>query len=142
MGELKPLKFLEAHRDAAALERRHVLIVEDDVDCAALLREALELCEHSVSVARDVAEALRTIRENRPDTVFCDIHLPGLRDGYGLAREVRDDQSLNETVLVALSGMVGRDHSDRARAAGFDAQLTKPAELSQLERAVFTPRRA
>jgi CheY-like chemotaxis protein len=65
----------------------------------------------------------------RPDVALVDIGLPGL-DGYRLAKRLR---SLGlRTYLVALTGYGLRDDKEQARAAGFDAHLTKPPAMGSL----------
>ena len=57
-----------------------------------------------------------------------DIGLPGF-DGYEVGRRLRE--ALGETVtLVALTGYGQAEDRDRARAAGFDVHLTKPADVA------------
>ena len=58
-----------------------------------------------------------------------DIGLPGL-DGYQIARSVR--ASGRSTFLVALSGYGQVEDKEKARSAGFDAHLTKPADPERL----------
>lgn len=67
-----------------------------------------------------------SLRQDAYDALVLDIGLPGI-DGYELARRLRGSQQ-PALRLVAITGW-GQDH-DRARArdAGFDAHLTKPAE--------------
>ena len=60
---------------------RRVLIIEDNLDAAESLREALELGAHEVEVSYSGPEGLEKVRALHPDVVFCDIGLPGM-DGY------------------------------------------------------------
>jgi signal transduction histidine kinase/ActR/RegA family two-component response regulator len=112
---------------------RRVLVIEDSVDAAESLREALELGEHAVEVAYSGAEGVERARTFRPEVVLCDIGLPGM-DGYQVARAMRTDPALRETTLVALSGYATPDDVARAKAAGFDRHLAKPLDLEALER--------
>ncbi len=54
-------------------------------------------------------------------------------DGYEVARRPRADPSLHSTLLVALSGYAQPEDIARAREAGFDAHLPRPAPLEKLE---------
>jgi CheY-like chemotaxis protein len=113
-----------AARVTAAVRR--VLVVEDNVDAAASLADLLRLDGHEVEVAHDGAEALRKARSWRPHVVLCDLGLP-VADGYEVARQLRQDPALSGTFLVALTGYALPDDVQRARDAGFDEHLTKPA---------------
>jgi CheY-like chemotaxis protein len=108
-----------------------VLVVEDQVDAADVLADVLRLSGHEVEVARDGPEGLRRAREFRPDAVLCDIGLPGM-DGYEVARRLRADGH-PDTLLVALTGYALPEDLRRAREAGFDAHLTKPARPEEVE---------
>ena len=122
-------------KNASALEphvRRRVLIIEDNVDAADSLREALELCDHEVSIACDGPEGIAKARGLRPELVLCDIGLPGM-DGYEVAHALRADESLKGIALVALSGYALPEDLQRAREAGFDSHLAKPPSIEQLQ---------
>jgi PAS domain S-box-containing protein len=108
-----------------------VLLVEDNVDAADSLAELLEIMGNQVRVARDGTSGLALARELLPDLVLCDIGLPDL-DGYEVARAFRDDPVLRAVRLVALSGYTQPEEVERARDAGFDAHLGKPADVRQL----------
>ncbi|MGC4114753.1 MAG: ATP-binding protein [Myxococcales bacterium] len=111
---------------------RRVLLIEDNVDVADSMREALELACHQVAVAHDGPEGLRLARELCPEVVLCDIGLPGM-DGYEVARALRRDASLARTLLVALSGYALPEDRRHAAQAGFDVHLAKPPSLEKLE---------
>jgi two-component system CheB/CheR fusion protein len=111
--------------------RRRVLVVEDIADAADSLREALELAGHYVAIAYDGREAIAKAREFRPEIVLCDIGLPGM-DGYEVARIFRADQLLRRTFLVALTGYSRPEDVQRAKEAGFERHLAKPASLEKL----------
>jgi len=72
---------------------KRVLIIEDNVDAANSLGEALELSEHKVAVCFSGPEGSPRPREFNPDVVLCDIGLPGM-DGYEVARAFRADPAL------------------------------------------------
>lgn len=116
---------------------RKVLIIEDNIDAADSLSEALEFGEHQVEVAYNGPEGLERAREFKPEVVLCDIGLPGM-DGYEVARSFRQDESLRGTYLVALSGYALPEDLQRASAAGFDRHLAKPPSLEKLEELLAT----
>jgi PAS domain S-box-containing protein len=109
---------------------RKVLIVDDNVDAAALLAELCEAVGHEVKTAHDGPAALRALEGFSPDVAVLDIGLP-VMDGYELARRVRE-QLGERCRLVALTGY-GQEH-DRVRSeqAGFEAHLVKPVDPSRV----------
>jgi PAS domain S-box-containing protein len=112
--------------------RRRVLVIEDNIDAADTLCEALELGSHEVLVAHSGPEGLTKAREFCPDVVLCDIGLPGM-DGYDVARAFRANGQFEQTFLVALSGYVLAEDRRHSAEAGFDRHLAKPPDLDQLE---------
>jgi CheY-like chemotaxis protein len=54
-------------------------------------------------------------------------------DGYEVARRLRDRDPERRTTLVALTGWGQEEDRRRARDAGFDHHLIKPAELGKLQ---------
>jgi PAS domain S-box-containing protein len=104
---------------------RRIVIIEDNVDAAQTLREALELGGHQVEVAYDGARGIETTRRFKPDVVLCDIGLPAM-NGYEVARSLRSDERTASVYLVALTGYALPDDMAKARAAGFDVHAANP----------------
>ncbi|MGD9644710.1 MAG: ATP-binding protein [Pirellulales bacterium] len=118
-----------------------VLIIDDSHDAARALRLLLIQLGCRVETADDGESGLRAAVQFQPDIIFCDIGLPGGMDGYQVAKLLRRDTSMRDTVLVALTGY-GQDQ-DRAWAmeAGFDHHVTKPASPRDLAELVKSSRR-
>jgi len=113
----------------AMAARRCVLIVEDSPDARDSLRVILETAGHSVLIAEDGLQGLQQLTRARPDVAFIDIGLPNM-DGYEVARRARSQGA--RTLLVALTGYGLAEDQSLARAAGFDAHLTKPAPIASV----------
>jgi two-component system CheB/CheR fusion protein len=116
---------------------RHVLIIEDNLDAADTLGEALTIAGHEVVIAHSGAEGIAKARELHPEIVLCDIGLPGM-DGFEVARALRADNNLAGTFLVALSGYALPEDMQRASEAGFDKHLAKPLRLEALKEILST----
>jgi signal transduction histidine kinase len=115
---------------AAATRPVRILIVDDNHDAADSLAMCLQLDGHQTRTAYSAESALQQVTGFDPQVVLLDIGLPGM-DGYEVARRIRESQpSLR---LIALSGYGQHDDKQRSVAAGFDAHLTKPVEMSALE---------
>ena len=67
---------------------RKVVVVEDDINIAELLRLYLEKDGFAVTVAHDGVEGLRAAEEQKPDLVMLDIMLPGM-DGWQVCKRLR-----------------------------------------------------
>src|SRR5262249_39841379 len=105
-----------------AIPPRRVLAVDDNVDAADSLARLLGLQGHEVPTAYDGPTAREAAQVFRPEVVFLDIGLPRM-DGYEVARRLREQLGMKETLLVALTGYGKDEDRRRANEAGFDAHL-------------------
>ena len=113
---------------------RTVLVVEDNADARETLRTLLQLEGHRVIDAPDGLIGLELLKRHRPPAAIVDIGLPGI-DGYRFAMAARAELG-EDLLLIALTGYGGRAEEKRSRDAGFDAHLTKPVDLRELEAAL------
>ncbi|HEX7185231.1 MAG TPA: MEDS domain-containing protein [Thermoanaerobaculia bacterium] len=119
---------------------RRILVVEDNPDAAATMRDFLELSGHEVELAANGSDGVEAARHFHPDLVLCDLGLPGM-NGYEVAAELRRDPATASARLIAVTGY-GRDEDRRrSKEAGFDLHLTKPVDPAQLRQLLQrTPR--
>jgi CheY-like chemotaxis protein len=115
----------------ATASRRRVLVVEDNDDSRAMLRELLVLLGHEVHEAVDGATGVARALELAPDVTLVDIGLPEV-DGYEVARHIRRDPAGRNLYLVALTGYGLPEDRERALAAGYDVHLVKPIDPAKL----------
>jgi two-component system, OmpR family, response regulator len=108
-----------------------IVIVDDNRDAADSLAFLLGEYDYAVRVAYDGPSGLLLAKESIPDCLISDISMPGL-DGYGLARRVRADPTLERVKLVALSAYSDDEHTRRTTEAGFDFQVTKASEPREI----------
>jgi signal transduction histidine kinase len=112
---------------------RRILVVEDNADAAATMRDFLELSGHEVELASSGKDGVEAARHFHPEIVLCDLGLPGM-DGYQVAAALRRDPDTASAKLIAVTGY-GRDEDRRkSKEAGFDLHLTKPVDPAQLRR--------
>jgi two-component system response regulator MprA len=107
----------------------HVLVVDDDEEIRASLRRGLAFEGFKVTQAADGEEALRSIRDDRPDLAVLDIMMPGL-DGLEVVRRLRlADEQLPVIMLTARDAVPDRV---TGLEAGADDYLVKPFAFSEL----------
>jgi DNA-binding response OmpR family regulator len=110
-----------------------VLVVEDQPDVALSLRIFIELaCGYRVTVAHDGQAGIDAALRDRPDAILCDIGLPK-KDGFAVAAEVTRALP-DKPLLIAVSGYAEDEYVARARRAGYDDYLVKPADPNDLVR--------
>jgi CheY-like chemotaxis protein len=130
--------------DALAIRRRtrdvpplvrpgalRLVIVDDNDDARDLLATLLDAQGHHVLTAPDGLKGLALIREQQPDLALVDLGLPGM-DGIELVRTLRAGEPGLRTRMVEITGYGDPEHQQRAKAAGFDAHLVKPASLDAI----------
>lgn len=125
--------------DEAPLPRRRILIVDDTRTAATMLCRLLESLGQEVRSTNDPVAAIGHALEERPEIILSDIAMPQM-DGYQLAGRLRQEPTLKDTILVALTGYGQESDRRRALDAGFDAHLVKPVDLSVLKRLLTSPR--
>jgi signal transduction histidine kinase len=119
-----------------AIDSRHILIVEDNADARSTLRDLLELQGHRVEVAATGQDGISRALFSRPQVALIDLGLPGM-DGCSVARRIREEMGPG-ILLIALTGHALEEDRRRTQAAGFNAHLVKPVELSELTRVLET----
>jgi DNA-binding response OmpR family regulator len=108
---------------------RRILIVDDHVDSADIIAEALEMHGHETRVAYNPLVALSIAAEFQPHVAILDINLPTM-DGYELGAALR--ANLAECRFIALTGDATGLSCLRSQWAGFHGYLTKPVGLDEL----------
>ncbi|HVR73638.1 MAG TPA: chemotaxis protein CheB [Planctomycetota bacterium] len=130
-----PLAPEGAHADALPAEGDapsstkpcRVLVVDDNVDAADSQSILLKLAGHDVRAVNDGQSALKVAAEFLPEVILLDIGMPG-EDGYHVARRLREELDLKDTLIVALTGHSRLEDVEKSRASGFDEHLTKPVD--------------
>jgi signal transduction histidine kinase/ActR/RegA family two-component response regulator len=114
---------------------RRVLVVDDNEDAGELLGFMLEQEGFEAVIVNDGPAALRAAASVSPSVVILDIGLPGM-SGYEVAKQLREQSSMTDTAIIALSGWGSPEDKRRALDAGFDLHLTKPVFLEELRQAL------
>jgi len=107
-----------------------VLYVEDSATSRKLVELMLRGRGVELVGAGTAAEGVRLARALLPDLVLLDLELPD-GSGEGVLRQLRSDETLRATPVVALSGDGARETVRRILEAGADDYLTKPLELDR-----------
>ena len=107
---------------------RNVLVVEDDVNIADLLRLYLEKEGFVVRRAADGGKALEEFRKEAPDLILLDIMLPVL-DGWGVCAKIRETSKVPIIMLTAKGEVFDRI---QGLEMGADDYIVKPFEMKEL----------
>jgi two-component system, OmpR family, response regulator len=106
-----------------------VLVIEDELRMAQLVRRALEEEGYAVDVSGEAPEGLWMAQENPYAAIVLDVMLPGF-DGFDLCRRLRESENWVPVLMLTARDKVG----DRVRGldVGADDYLIKPFSMLEL----------
>jgi two-component system cell cycle response regulator DivK len=110
---------------------KRILVVEDQEDNRAILRDLLGAAGYAYLEATNGADGIAAAERERPDLILMDIQLPGV-DGYEATRRIKADPALRAIPVIAVTSYALSGDEARARAAGCDDYVTKPFSPRQL----------
>lgn len=107
-----------------------IIVVEDDDDSREVVTEALLYFDSGMEVVAvaDGSECLAVLEQVRPTAVIIDLALPGL-DGWATLATIRDNPSLADVPVVAMTGYHSVNVQIDALEAGFTAYFPKPIDV-------------
>ena len=122
---------------AADSSSLRLLLVEDDVIVASVIRGLLEHQGHTVRHVLNGLAALVELEQDRYDAILLDLDLPGL-NGFEIARMVRKREAAGWPIpIVAVTARSAADDEQRARLAGMDGFLRKPLSGHELNKVLM-----
>jgi two-component system cell cycle response regulator DivK len=103
-------------------------VIEDDEDLAGIFTEALKASGFQVETIRDGRIAQQRIKQESPEMIILDMHLPHV-DGAALLTQIRAEKHLKETrvLITTADAVLGQIYRDMA-----DSVLIKPISFSLL----------
>ena len=112
-------------------EPQRILVVEDEIDIAEMLRAFFQAQGYEVLTAAWGEDALRITQEMLPDLVVLDIHLPDI-DGYEICRRLRTQRRTEQIPIIFLTQK--RERIDRLTGLELGAvdYITKPFDIQEL----------
>jgi PAS domain S-box-containing protein len=116
-----------------ARPKKRILLVDDHADALEMYTVVLQADGHEIFQASDGAAAIDLFKAVRPDVAIVDIGLPTM-DGYEVAKAIRAEPNGRDVMLIALTGYGFPEDRERAKAAGFDRHLVKPATPDDIRR--------
>jgi CheY-like chemotaxis protein len=121
--------------EPALPEPQTILVVDDEPALLRLMAFLLQRKGYGMLTATNGEEALRVLREHRPDLILLDIMMPRL-DGYEVAKAIRSDPVTADIPIVMLSAKAQNEDIERGRSVGVDTYITKPFDPEKLAETV------
>lgn len=107
----------------------HILVVEDDITLATLLKENLKLNAFTTRLCKDGEEAWQVFQKERFDLCLLDVNMPK-KNGFELARLIREQDAF--TPLVFLTANSSEEDKLKGFGLGADEYITKPFSTQEL----------
>jgi two-component system alkaline phosphatase synthesis response regulator PhoP len=118
------------------MDKKRVLVVDDEPDFALLVQGNLQKEGFDVDVAYNGMEGLEKIRQNPPDAVVLDVMMPEM-DGYEVCAQMKKDDRFADIAILMLTAVA--DHVTSTRYSHFDGMsmeaddyLAKPASAEEI----------
>jgi two-component system cell cycle response regulator DivK len=112
-----------------------VLVIEDNQANMTLALFLLQSVGHTVLSAKDAETGLALARDEQPDLILMDIHLPGI-SGLEAIRLLRASATTSSIPVIALTALAMKGDEERIRAAGCDAYIAKPLRYQEFLAAI------
>jgi CheY-like chemotaxis protein len=123
-----------------------ILLVDDDVDCRMLIRDAI--CQSKVSnqvfEVSSGEEAMDFLHRRgkwaqapKPGLIYLDIEMPGM-DGQSVLKAIKADPDLRDIPVVMMTGVSDEHQMKMAAEAGANSYTIKPAKADQFLKTVVT----
>lgn len=108
-----------------------ILVVDDSIDSLTAISLYLQQNGYRVATATNGQEAITVATIAKPDLIVMDLAMPGM-DGLESTRQIRQDETLKDIPVVALTAFSTEGFRRAAHDTGFNGYLTKPVEFSRL----------
>ena len=106
-----------------------ILIVEDHELSMKLFNDLLQTRGYRILQARDGAEGLKLARQQRPDLILMNIHLPKI-SGLEVMKWIKADDDLMAIPIIAVTALAMKGDEEKIRrGGGCEAYITKPISI-------------
>jgi two-component system response regulator MprA len=127
MNDLQPK---ERSRRVADVDRKRVLVIDDDMPLRGMLAAALDKHGFQVLLAGDGAEGERALMIHQPDVVLLDLAMPEV-NGWDFLQRLQETGHIGKIPIIVVSAHL-RIEPQAVLQMGVSAILPKPFNLSEL----------
>ena len=125
----------EPEKIAEPLNKRKVLIIEDDNDIREFLKEEVGVY-FEVEVAADGTSGFEKARTYDADLIICDVLMPGMT-GFEVTKKLKSDFATSHIPIILLTALNSPEKHLEGIEAGADAYIAKPFSIKLLLARVF-----
>ncbi len=110
---------------------KKILIVDDEEDFLALLKDALELRGFEVATAASAIEAGILLASKLPALILMDIKMPGI-NGFQACQAIKRNPVTKDIPIIIVSGISGDAEIRKAKKLGVSDYFVKPVDIERL----------
>lgn len=110
---------------------QRILVVEDNDRNRRLLKILLRSRGYEVIEAVTGEEAMKYLRDHKPDLILMDIQLPNV-DGLDLTKNIKSNPKTAHIPIVAVTAYAMKGDRERILEAGCDGYISKPIDTRKL----------
>ncbi|MDK9717579.1 MAG: response regulator [Trichlorobacter sp.] len=112
-------------------QRSVILVVDDDANNLAVVRDCLVACKYTILVAEDGESAIKRAEYARPDLILLDVMMPGI-DGYETCRRLKSVKSTHDIPVLFMTALAETGNKVKGLEAGAVDYITKPFQREEL----------
>lgn len=113
------------------MDRKRILVVEDNLDSYELIRFALERSGYETLLAVNGLDGVNAARQRVPDLIIMDLSMP-IMDGWTATSLIREDKHTSAIPVIAVTAYSQPGDRVRALNMGCNEYVTKPMNLTDL----------
>ncbi len=103
----------------------NVLIVDDEPDSVGVVEHIFVFHKARVRTASSGPACLELLKQEVPHILFLDIQMPKM-SGWEVLKHIRENPTLKDVIVIALTAHAMHGDRERILAAGFDGYFSKP----------------
>ncbi|MDD5067869.1 MAG: response regulator transcription factor [bacterium] len=117
------------------MDKKKILIVDDEPDIVYLLQQYLELNGYQTLVAGDMVQIIQDIQAEQVDLLILDVMMKGI-NGWQICREIKNNSGLNHIPVIIMSARTQQVDQARSYDNGANYYITKPFDFKELSGAI------
>jgi CheY-like chemotaxis protein len=107
---------------------KKILIVEDDLNSAKLLRDVLTFRGYSIIEATNGKDGIAMIKAEKPDLILMDVQMP-VMDGISVIKSLKADSDFSTTPVLFVTADVMKSTNETLRGIGANDVIAKPIDI-------------
>jgi DNA-binding response OmpR family regulator len=115
------------------VDKKKILIVEDDADFAKITKRNLETTgKYEVYTEDDGERALAVVQKVKPDIILLDLMMPGM-SGFGICKSLKSKERFSAIPIIIVSAKADKTDKVSCLDMGADDYIVKPFSIEELD---------